>query len=48
MFNTLEEQIEQSEASHLSTRQKAVRYLLLLAITVVIFGAVFMAVRLLG
>lgn len=48
MFESLEEQIEQSEASHISKKQRLFRYVGLLALTIVIFGALFMAVRLLG
>lgn len=48
MFETLEEQIEQSEAVHLTTKQRVLRYVGLLAITLIFFGALFMAVRMLG
>ena len=48
MFETLEERIEQTEGSHLGTKQGVLRYAGLLVITIVIFGALFMAVRMLG
>ena len=48
MFETLEERIEQSEGSHLSTQQKLLRYIGLTAITGVVFGALFMAVQIFG
>lgn len=48
MFESLEEKIEQSEATHLSSKQKVLRYVGLAAITGIVFSAVFMAVRLLG
>ena len=48
MFETLEEQIEKSEGSHLSTQQKLFRYLGLLALTALIFGALFVAVQMFG
>jgi hypothetical protein len=48
MFETLEERIEQTEGSHLSTKQRVLRYAGLLGLTIVIFGGLFMAVRMLG
>jgi hypothetical protein len=48
MFETLEEQIEKSESSHLSTQQKVFRFVGLLALTAVVFGALFMAVQMFG
>jgi hypothetical protein len=48
MFETLEERIEQSEGSHLSTQKRVLRYLGLIALTAVVFGALFMAVQMFG
>jgi hypothetical protein len=48
MFETLEEQIEKSESSHLSTQQKVFRLVGLFALTAVVFGALFMAVQMFG
>jgi hypothetical protein len=48
MFETLEEQIEKSESSHLSTQQKVFRFVGLLALTAVVFSALFMAVQMFG
>ncbi len=48
MFETLEEQIEQTEDSRPSTTQRVLRYIALLLLTVVIFGLLFMAVRMVG
>lgn len=48
MFETLEEKIEQAEGTHVSTKEKALKYIGLLVLTIVIFGALFMAVRFMG
>jgi hypothetical protein len=48
MFETLEEQIEKSESSHLSTQQKVFRLVGLFGLTAVVFGALFMAVQMFG
>ncbi len=48
MFETLEQQIESTEGSHLTTKQKVLRYLVLFFVTVVVFGSLFLAVRTLG
>ena len=48
MFETLDERIEQSEGSPLSTQKRVLRYLGLIALTAVVFGALFMAVQVFG
>jgi hypothetical protein len=48
MFETLEDRIEQSEDSHLTTQKRVLRYIGLIALTAVVFGALFMAVQMFG
>jgi hypothetical protein len=48
MFDSLEKQIERSEGSPPTSRERVFRYLGLLAITLVVFIALFMAVRMVG
>jgi hypothetical protein len=47
VFESLDEQIEKSEASLLNRRDRVFRYLGVLAITVVVFVTLYMAVRML-
>ncbi len=48
MFDTLEQQIEDTEGTHLTTKQKLVRYVGLFVITSIVFGSLYLAVRALG
>lgn len=48
MFDTLDEQIERTEGTHLTGKQKLLRYVALLVVTVLVFGSLYMAVRSLG
>jgi hypothetical protein len=48
MFETLEQQIESTEGTHLTAKQKMLRYLVLLVVTAFVFGSLFLAVRTLG
>jgi hypothetical protein len=47
MFNTLEEQIDQTQDTPPSTSTRAMRYAGVLAVTALIFGVLFVAIRLL-
>jgi hypothetical protein len=48
MFDTLDEQIERTEGIHLTSKQKLLRYAGLFIVTVLVFGALYLAVRSLG
>lgn len=47
MFESLDKRIERSEGPPRTSREKVFRYLGLLAITVIVFVTLFMAVRML-
>ncbi len=46
MFDTLEKQIEETEGSKPSTSSILIKYLIILVATVVVFGGLYMAIRL--
>ncbi len=48
MFETLEEQIQEVEGAAPSRAQRALRYLVLLIISLVVFGGLYFAIRSLG
>ncbi len=46
MFDTLEKQIEETEGTKPSTASVLLKYLLILVATVLVFGGLYMAIRL--
>ncbi len=48
MFETLEQQIESTEGTQLTTKLKLLRYAALFVITTIVFGAMYLAVRVLA
>ena len=47
MFNTLEEQIEKTQGAPPSTGAQAIRYVGLFVLSAVVFGVLYVAIRLL-
>lgn len=46
MFETLEKQIEQSEGGAEPTSRRVIKYLLIFVVTVIVFGGLYLAIRL--